>query len=142
MFRLDLTYEDFDGDQVTEQIWFGLTKTELVELEVQYKEGLKETIERIVKTNDKEQLVAEFKKIILLSYGIKSDDGKRFIKNVRLREEFSQTAAYDYLFMKLATDEKAASEFINGIVPKGFAIDVEKAKQESTVAVIPRTPPG
>ena len=47
-----------------------------------------------------------------------SDDGKRFIKNEQLREEFSQTEAYSDLFMELASDADAASAFVNGIIPK------------------------
>lgn len=55
-----------------------------------------------------------------MSYGEKSDDGKYFLKKkngVRLAEMFEQTEAYSTLFMKLATDDKAAARFINGIIP-------------------------
>ena len=62
------------------------------------------------------EILKIFKDIILLSYGKKSDDGRLFVKNEELREEFSQTAAYSALYMELLDDKKAA-EFINGIVP-------------------------
>ena len=36
---------------------------------------------------------------------------------------FSQTAAYDALFMELATDADKAAAFVNGILPKKFQKD-------------------
>jgi hypothetical protein len=69
--------------------------------------------------------VSEFKKIVLLSYGEKTPDGKRFVKNDEIREAFSQTAAYDTLFMELATDDKAAADFIKGIMPRDMSQQVE-----------------
>jgi hypothetical protein len=141
MFKRDVTYEDFDGEKVTETFYFNLTKSELVELEVGFEGGLKEAIERIIKTEDHKELIKEFKRIVLLSYGIKSPDGKRFMKSDELRTEFSQTAAYDALFMELATNENAAADFVNGIIPKDFAKELEKAQQNgSSPPVMPSVP--
>ena len=131
-----ITYENFDGETVTETFHFNLSKSEIVELQVSYKEGLEAAIARIVRTEDKKQLIEEFKRIILLSYGERSEDGKRFVKNDELREAFSQTAAYDSLFIELATDDTAAADFIKGILPKDFAKEVEK--QEVAVLTTPQ----
>jgi len=131
-----ITYENFDGETVTENFHFNLSKSEIIELQVSYKEGLEAALARIIRTKDQKQLVEEFKRIILLSYGERSEDGKRFIKNDELREAFSQTAAYDSLFIELATDDTAAAEFIKGIIPKDFAKEVEK--QEVAVLTTPQ----
>lgn len=118
MLKRSITYEDFNDDTLTETFYFNLTKSELVEIEFGYQKGMEETIKDIVKAENRGQLIAEFKRLILMSYGQKTPDGKRFIKSEALREEFSQTAAYNALFMELATNDKAASDFINGIAPK------------------------
>lgn len=141
MFKRDVTYEDFDGEKVTETFYFNLTKSELIELEVNYEGGLREALERIIKSKDNKLLVAEFKRIVLLSYGIKSDDGKRFIKNDKLREEFAQTAAYDSLFMELATNDGSAADFIKGVVPKDFAKAITTA-EASSAPTMPPVPKG
>ena len=47
----------------------------------------------------------------------KSPDGRRFIKSKELSDAFSQTEAYSEIFMELALDDKAATDFINGILP-------------------------
>lgn len=127
MLKREISYEDFDGEKVTDTYYFNLTRSEIIELEVAYKEGLQAALQRIVKSEDRQALIYEFKKIILMAYGERSEDGKRFVKNDAMREAFSQTAAYDSLFMELATDDKAASQFILGIIPKDFQGELEKA---------------
>lgn len=117
MLKRDITYKDFDGNEVTDTFYFHLSKTELMDLELSYQGGLEATINRIIETKDVKSLINEFKRIILAAYGVKSEDGKRFIKTDELREQFTQTAAYDALFFELATDAEVAAEFIKGIVP-------------------------
>ena len=63
-------------------------------------------------------IIKVFKELVLKAYGEKSPDGKRFIKSDELSTAFAQTEAYSELFMKLATDDKAAADFVNGIIPK------------------------
>lgn len=127
MLRRNITYTDFNDEEHTEEFCFHLSKTELVEIEVEYEGGLTKTLENIIKTNDHKTIVAEFKRIVLLSYGKVAEDGRRFIKSDELREEFVQSPAYDVLFMELSTDANAAAEFVVGIMPGDLA---EEAKKE------------
>ncbi|MET0785758.1 MAG: hypothetical protein ABWY25_03555 [Paenisporosarcina sp.] len=131
MLKREITYENYDGTVLTETFYFNLTKSEIVELEVGYQGGLEATLRRIIDAKDNKTLIAEFKRLVLLSYGVKSEDGKRFVKSDQLREEFSQTAAYDTLFMELATDDDAAATFIKGVVPKDLSQAIEKAQTET-----------
>ena len=139
MLKRNISYEDFDGEKVTETFYFNLTRSEIVELNVEHKGGLEDAIQRMVKSQDLKSLIAEVKKIVLWSYGVKSDDGKRFIKNDTLREEFSQTAAYDSLFMELATNDDAAATFIKGVIPKDFAKEMEKVPDKPMPPALPTT---
>lgn len=127
MLKRDIKYTDFDGNEVTETFYFNITKSEAVELEVGHKGGMEEFLKRIVQTQDHASMISEFKRIILLSYGVKSEDGKRFIKSDEMREEFSQTAAFDALFIELASNEDAAATFIKGVLPADL-VRGDKAK--------------
>lgn len=118
MLKKTITYTDYDGNQRTEDKYFNLTKAELVEMNMSITGGLEKTIQKISEEQDVAKIIALFKDIILKSYGEKSLDGKRFIKNAELSEEFAQTEAYSELFMELATDADKAAAFINGIIPK------------------------
>lgn len=128
MIKKTLTYTDYDGVERTEDYYFNLTEAELVEMELSIDGGMQKKIEKIMNSKDMKQIIEVFKDLILRSYGEKSDDGRRFIKNKEITEAFTQTEAYSMLFMKLATDEKEASDFVNGILPAKFREAVEHAE--------------
>ena len=117
MRKETITYVDYNGTERTEDYYFNLTKAEIMEMEMGTTGGLAEMINRIVAAQDAPAIIKIFKDLILKAYGEKSADGKRFIKSEELSTAFSQTGAYDQLFMKLATDSEAAANFVNGIVP-------------------------
>lgn len=122
MIKQTIKYTDYDGIERTEDFWFNLNKAEIMEMELTTVGGMQKMLERIVAEQDSKRIVEIFKDIILRSYGQKSPDGKRFIKNKELTDAFVQTEAYSELFMLLATDAEAATKFINGVVPN----DIEK----------------
>jgi hypothetical protein len=136
MLKLPITYTNFDDEEVTDTYWFNITKSEFIEFEVSYEGGFVQAMNKIIETNDKKAIIAEFKKIILWSYGEKSADGKRFVKSEELSRDFSQTLAYDALFVKLSTDDGYAAMFINGIVPKDM-LDAANAQDQDK----PQGPP-
>lgn len=144
MLKKTITYEDFNGDTVSEDFFFHLSKAELVELEMSHKEGLSEALQRIVAAEDNKSIVAEFKNIILTAYGKRSDDGKRFIKSQELRDEFQSTEAYSTLFMELVTETDKAVEFINGIIPAGMSDEAAKVtgtEEKPAIAAVPTETP-
>lgn len=113
-----IKYTDYKGNQREEELHFNLNKAEIAEMELSHSGGFNQKLERIIKTQDSEEIVSIFKNIILKSYGVISDDGKRFIKSDELRLAFEQTEAYSELFMELISDADAASAFVNGVIPK------------------------
>lgn len=117
MLKKVMTYTDFDGVERTESFYFNLTKAELTEMELGTEGGLAEKLQRIVDAKDAPVILRTFKELILKAYGQKSDDGRRFVKNERIRDEFAQTQAYSDLFMELSTNADSAAAFVNGIVP-------------------------
>lgn len=134
MIKETITYTDYDGNERNEDFFFNLTKAEVVEMEASETGGLKKMLENIIKANDTKKIIAVFKDIIAKSYGVKSPDGRRLIKNQEVLDEFVQTEAYSELFMKLATNADAATKFINGIFPKDY---VQAAQNQTGGSVIP-----
>ena len=112
-----IKYTDFNGLDREEEFMFNLTEAEITEMELTTDGGLSDSIKKIIAAQDTPEIIKVFKMLLLKSYGEKSADGRRFVKSEKLSEEFSQTNAYSQLFMKLATDDKAAVAFINGIMP-------------------------
>jgi hypothetical protein len=140
MLKRNITYEDFNGNSQTNVFYFNLSKAELVEFEASVDGGLESTIRDIVAAENKRELIALFKRLILMSIGERSEDGQRFVKTDRVRDEFQQTNAYSELFMELATDDTAATEFIKGILPRDISDQVDAELSAQTPNLPP--PPG
>ena len=118
MLKKTIKYVDFNGVEQSEDHYFNLSKAEVAELELSTKGGLAESLKELVASEDGAAIVGKFKEIILMAYGIKSPDGRRFIKTDELTTEFTQTNAYSELFMLLATNAEEAAAFMNGVVPQ------------------------
>lgn len=117
MLKKTIKYTDYNGTERTEDHYFNLTKSEIMKMEMSTTGGMAEMINRIVAAEDAPAIIAVFEDLIAKSYGVKTVDGKGFDKNPKHFEAFKQTLAYDELFMELATDDKAAAAFVNGIIP-------------------------
>jgi len=117
MLRLPLTYTNFNGDTVTKEFFFNLSKSELAEQEMISDGSYSKTLLRISKSSKGSEVLPELKKILKWSYGVRSEDGERFIKNDEVWKEFEDSAAYDSLIMRMFTEDGFAAYFANGIVP-------------------------
>lgn len=118
MLKKTIKYVDYNDVERTEDFYFNLTKAEITEMELSMPGGLMNWINTITNNLDGTKIMATFKDILFRSYGEKSSDGKRFAKSHELSLAFSQTEAYNQLFMDLVTKPDFAAEFFNGIVPK------------------------
>ena len=133
MLKKRIAYTDYNGTKREEDFYFNLNKAEIMEMEMSTTGGLTEMINRIIETQDAPSIIKVFKDIIMKSYGEKSPDGKRFVKNQELSEAFAQTEAYSELFMELASDSEAASKFVNGIIPEDMAAEVAKQQKQASL---------
>lgn len=134
MLKKSITFEDFNGNEVTEDHYFHLSKADLVEMEVSQKGGLAKRIEKMMAEEDAKGIMETFKDLILRAYGQKSEDGRRFIKSPALEDAFLQSPAYDALFMELVTSGEAAAHFVNSVIPQGLEEMARKMKSTSASA--------
>lgn len=130
MIKKTITYTDYNGTERTEDFYFNLNKREITVMELSIKGGLAEMIKRIVDAQDTPAIINVFEDLIQRSYGVKTPDGRGFVKRAEDLESFMATEAYSQLFMELATDADAAATFVNGVVPADMAkqVAIESAK--------------
>lgn len=128
MLKKTITFYDLDGNPVTEDFYFNLSKAEIAELELSHEGGFVAHLHRIIGAQDGAQIVSTFKSIIAMAVGRRSEDGRRFVKSQEITDDFLQTEAYSQLFMELVTDATAAAQFIKGIVPADLRENVETGK--------------
>lgn len=132
MLKKTITFKDYNDVERTEDHYFNLKKSELLELQLSVEGGLTQYIQKLVSQQDMPKLMELFKKIVKAAYGVKSDDGRRFMKSEEIFKEFEETEAYSELFMEISTDDKKAAEFFNAIIPPELQND---GKNEPTQVV-------
>ena len=118
MIKWPITYTDYNGEEHTEDFYFNLSKAEVIEMDIMRNGAYGAYLQNMVANRDGEKIATEFKKIIQKSYGVKSPDGRRFIKNQEVLDAFIQSEAYSELYMQLATEPGAAEKFVEGVLPK------------------------
>ena len=134
MLKKEITYKDFDGNEKTKTFFFNMTKAELTEVELSYKDGLVKTMQDAVDRDDKPRIMEIFKSLLLGAYGEKSLDGERFIKTPEVREAFMQTQAFSDLYMELVTEPEKVQTFILGIMPQELREQVQKQLEQKNLS--------
>lgn len=117
MYKITKKFEDFNGVEKEQDFYFNLTKAEVLKMELSEEGGLDKRLDRLVKTKDMKEAIKVFEGLLLMAYGVKTDDG-RFIKSDAARAEFASSAAYAEIYWDLATNPDEADKFVKGVIPK------------------------
>ena len=117
MLKEKIKYVDYNGLEREEDFYFNLNRVELVELQISTPGGFDAKLKKAIDDKDVNALIEIVKDLVVKSYGVKSEDGKRFIKSKELTDSFVQSEAYNTLFMKIISDADYAPKFINAIIP-------------------------
>lgn len=130
MLKKTMTTVDFGGTMRTEDYYFNLTESEIMEMQLSTEGGFAEMVKRITDAKSQLELTALFKTLICKSYGVLSPDGRKFIKNQAVLDDFMATQAYSDLYMELVQDAEKAAEFFNNILPENVRkLAEEKAEK-------------
>lgn len=118
MLKKTITYTDLFGVERTEDFYFNLSKPEVVKMQGSVKGGYDVRLKGIVSELNGANIMEFFEDLIKKAYGEKSEDGRRFMKSEEISRSFMETPAYEVLFEELVTDDKAAAEFVNAVMPR------------------------
>lgn len=135
MFKKTIQFENLDGQTVSKDFYFHLSKTELLEMSGDGDEMIKR-IKRIIDTKDIRAIVGEFRELIKLSVGVRSQDGSQFLKTPEAQSQLLDSPAFDELLMELCTNAGASAEFVNNLIPKKMQDELQarlKAQGEGKV---------
>ena len=125
MLKKTVTYTDYNGVERTEAFYFHYNEAEILDMEMSTEGGFAERIQKIIDAKDQVSLMQVIKKFVIDAYGVKSEDGKRFIKNDAVRTEFLESPAYSQIWMELVMDDEIAADFINNVIPSGIKEKLE-----------------
>lgn len=139
MLKKDISYEDIDGNPVTETFYFNISKMELAELELLHRDPNDESetssyadhLRAMLTNKDPKVLLTTFKDFIARAYGERSEDGKRFLKSPERSAAFAETDAFGALFFELISDAMSMAAFFTGVMPADIREKAADAFAES-----------
>lgn len=138
MLKRNITFTDYDDVQRTEEHYFNLNKAEVIKwLTTTGDYTLDKVLDRLSKERNGKKIMEYFENLIRMSYGRKSLDGRKFEKSDEIWNDFYQTEAYSVLFTELVTDAAKAADFVNKIIPKDLAGEVERVMRENPESIPP-----
>lgn len=118
MLKKQIKYKNIDGQEVIEDHYFHLFKSDVIELEVEYDGGLTAYLTKAMESKDSKTIIETVKTLIRWAYGKRNAEG-RFIKEAQQTAEFMGSEAYSEYFWLLCTNTDEQIAFINGIVHQG-----------------------
>ena len=132
MLKKTITYTDYNDRSRTEDFWFNLSRTEILDMAICKRRDLGKLLSDIITESDPTKFISLIEDLIQISYGRKSEDGKRFIKSEELTRDFTQTEAYSELLVDLALNADKAVEFVNAIIPTKFIQEINARAEENS----------
>lgn len=128
MLRKTVTFKNYDGVEITKDLYFNLRKDELISMQFEENGGLDKLLIKMQNEKDSKEIMKMFEKILKASYGEKSLDGNEFIKSDEVWNRFKSSNAYEVLFMELVSDADKLTQFIDSVVPKFTTDEQNKIK--------------
>lgn len=132
MVEKKVSYKDYNGVERSETFYFNLEQSELLDsmadfLPEDIAKGVDEfkdvesVVRAIIDAKTMKEVIAFLKAFIDKSYGVKSEDGRRFVKDDATLMAFKQTPAYSKIYMEMATNSDKMAGFINAVIPEAVA---------------------
>lgn len=119
MFKHSVQYNDFNGNERKEDLYFHLSLPEVTRLQAEIGTDIESHVKNLVDNQDMSQLIAFLEKMLLNSYGQKTSDGKSFHKSKELRDAFEYSQAYAEVFEQVMTNPDLARKFGQSVADNG-----------------------
>lgn len=116
MFKQTVTYANFNGEEVSEDLYFHLTKLEITRLNFKYDNDLEKYAQNASKDEDGTKMVDFMTDLILTAFGKKSADGSKFDKSPEVKKDFEYGAAFAELFEMILNDPMLAETFASNLM--------------------------
>ena len=118
MLKQKISYTDYNGNTREDEYEFNLTRSEVIRMNVGFKGGLIPNLEAMMNREDGVSMENFFRNLILTAVGQKSPDGRKFIKNQEIRDDFEQSPAFDELYIRMLSDAEFAADFMHHVIPQ------------------------
>lgn len=129
MHKIDVTYEDFEGQSQTEALYFNLSRAKIIDMTITGEaEELLEDLRNSVKSENGSEIIRLVRHLIHLSYGEKADDGKTFRQSEQLSDDFLQSQPFDQMFYDMIMEPTRVLSFVEALFPQQL---MEEARRKA-----------
>lgn len=138
MFKVNVEYKDFLDNDQKDTLRFNISETEMMDLASKDPSFKVDYLRYLMTDGTGIEMVDILRKLIVVSYGELSEDGKKFRKSDERTLDFVQSAAYDKLFDMLVygDDMEFAKKFLIGIFPAKYAQTITDAANKQQISVV------
>lgn len=136
MLKKTIRYTDFDGVEREEDLYFNLSEAELLEMAIHHEmgvEGVAAYFKGLGERKDPKEIFPAVKNLLLLAYGVRSDDGRHFRKSEDITDGFVSSAAYQEMFMQMMSDRDTIVGFFKGALPSKYIEAMQELERDHTV---------
>jgi hypothetical protein len=131
MFKKTVKFENFNGEEVERDFYFHLSKSELLAM-ANDGADFKARVEKIQATSDVRAVIHEFRELVKLAVGVRSEDGARFIKDEEAQSLLLDSPAFDELLFELVSKPNAAVEFVKQLIPEKLQKELEEQMKNAS----------
>lgn len=125
MFKTVVKYENFNGEEKERELYFHLSQDEIAELALDPK--VLRDLAHAHQTDDRLGMLMAIRDLVKRAYGIRSEDGERFIKTPEQADLFLQSAVYEEFLGNIITTDGGFDKFLEGVLPSKL---LQKAKEK------------
>ena len=138
MYKITKKYEDFLGRDHEESFRFNINESEMLDMvrdDPSFNPDYLLTLTQEPNGNGL-KLIDVIRKLLVLSYGEMSDDGKRFIKDDDKTLDFIHSRAYEEILHDFIDGEHPdlVKDFMLNVFPKKYKEEVEKRGVDNIIA--------
>lgn len=139
MLHKTITYNDLDGNPVTEDFWFQITKSEVAKKALIEGEDYGARLQTLIEERDGAKIMEQWEALLREAVGKRED--KLFVKTAEIQKHFMFSGAYDAFFMELISSPDSGASMVRAMFPADAQAEIEKSMQERGVvtAELPAT---
>lgn len=116
MLKRTIKYTNFNDEEKVMEAYFHLGKADITRIAAN-PEFLR-VMEKASSEKDTKTMLEKIEELVRLSYGVRSEDGERFVKTREVQDAFIQSAAYEEFLADLVTgDGTNFTKFLQGVFP-------------------------
>lgn len=125
-----VSYQNLDGEEKQESLYFNMNAMEEAIFSAKYLHGEYDTVEKFLEhvksTKDYNKVVQFIRDLIIMSYGQKTVDGG-FVKTKEATDKFESSLAAAEIFAELFSDPGALEKFALGVKYRDLPTSVTQA---------------